>query len=133
MSPHEEEASWDGYPAARNRVLNHITSNHIDNVVFLTGDIHTSLAFNVPKNPSDYDKKTGRGSVLVEFVGPSVTSQSITSLGAWALQKALPHLFFANGSKHVYMVDGDTDTWWVAVHKVVRVGPYSHKERRSFG
>ncbi|KAJ3149559.1 hypothetical protein HDU89_003612 [Geranomyces variabilis] len=97
--------SWDGYPAARTRVLDHITSNHIDNVVFLTGDIHTSLTFNVPRNQnSGYDKKTGAGSLLVEFVGPSVTSMSITAAGAWALKAALPHLQFANGSKHGYMV-----------------------------
>ncbi|KAJ3161113.1 hypothetical protein HDU86_007735 [Geranomyces michiganensis] len=119
--------SWDAYPAARNRVLNHITSNHIDNVVLLTGDIHTSLAFNVPQNPSDYDKKTGRGSVLVEFVGPSVTSQSITGPGAWALQKALPHLLFANGSKHGYMVVTITQekvsTQYVLLDTIDRRGP----------
>ncbi|HAV68764.1 MAG TPA: alkaline phosphatase, partial [Alcanivorax sp.] len=35
---------WDGYAADRLKILNHLDDNNIDNVVILTGDIHTSWA-----------------------------------------------------------------------------------------
>lgn len=85
---------WDGYPAERTELIHHIAQNNIDNTVFLTGDFHSSFAFdvtdtpnvlnivNVPGvgplpfyNPSPvYDPATGSGSVAVEFATPSITS-----------------------------------------------------------
>jgi len=58
--------SWDGYPAARQRLLAAVDA-HCANPVFLSGDLHTALAANlVPK---------GRNKpVAVEFMAPSVTS-----------------------------------------------------------
>ena len=57
--------SWDGYPAERSKLFNHLVTNNIDNTVVLTGDIHTSWAL---------DLKEGNTSVGVEMVTPSVTS-----------------------------------------------------------
>ncbi|WP_204281223.1 alkaline phosphatase D family protein, partial [Proteus mirabilis] len=34
--------SWDGYAATRDRLLGHIRDHGIDNVVVLTGDVHSS-------------------------------------------------------------------------------------------
>ena len=80
---------WDGYPAERDRVLDVVSDNDIDNVVVLTGDAHVSMAFDVSKRPSaypefagvsndvpDYDGDTQEGSICVEFATPSITSNN---------------------------------------------------------
>ncbi|MCW5924791.1 MAG: alkaline phosphatase D family protein [Saprospiraceae bacterium] len=68
---------WDGYPAARNRLFDFFETNNMKNIVVVTGDSHTSWAFDLVKNPhtrATYDPKTGKGVVGVEFCAPSITS-----------------------------------------------------------
>jgi putative cell wall-binding protein len=43
---------WDGYRAARDEILRHLADNGIDNTVFLTGDIHSSWACDLPIDPA---------------------------------------------------------------------------------
>ncbi|HIF14075.1 MAG TPA: T9SS type A sorting domain-containing protein [Bacteroidetes bacterium] len=69
------EDQWNGYPAERDKVKNHILNNSIQNFVVLTGDIHTSWANDLPT--SNYNSSTGGGSFGVEFVTPSVTSPAL--------------------------------------------------------
>lgn len=72
--------AWDGYTAERDRVFDHLMENGIDNVVVLTGDVHTSWANDLtpdPHNPAAYDPVTGDGAIGVEFVCPSVTSANL--------------------------------------------------------
>ncbi len=80
---------WDGYPAERDTVLRYIRDNEIDNVVFLTGDIHTSWAadlaidpfsLNTPLSPDGYTALTQAGSVATEFVTPSITSDNFNEI-----------------------------------------------------
>lgn len=86
---------WDGYPAERTRVYNHIIQNNINNVVVITGDIHSSWANDLPL--SSYNSTTGAGSVGVEFVTPSVTSPGLNLPGgAAAIQLANSHIKFCN-------------------------------------
>jgi alkaline phosphatase D len=86
---------WDGYPAERTRVYNHIIQNNINNVVVITGDIHSSWANDLPL-PS-YNSSTGAGSVGVEFVTPSVTSPGLNIPGgASVIQLANSHVKFCN-------------------------------------
>ena len=69
--------SWDGYRENRKLVLDHLAKESIDNVVFLTGDVHSSWALDVPP-PVDsgrvYDAESGSGSQAVELVTPAVSS-----------------------------------------------------------
>jgi alkaline phosphatase D len=70
--------SWQGYPREREELLTFIESNAIKDVVFVTGDIHTFIA-------GDVRTQMGTGNtVALEFVGGSITSQSLgeTSLDA---------------------------------------------------
>ena len=68
---------WDGYQANRNRIFDFIEAHAINNVVVLTGDIHSSWALDVPRDPwNGYHPTTGRGSLAVEYVTPAVTSPS---------------------------------------------------------
>jgi alkaline phosphatase D len=63
--------SWQGYPQEREELLAHIKDEGIDDVVFITGDIHTFIA-------GDVRTLGGAGpSVAVELVGGSITSRGI--------------------------------------------------------
>jgi len=66
---------WDGYVGSRDRVYDVIAGETpVDNVVILTGDIHSSWANDLVRRPDDYNPETGEGSVAVEFVTPGITS-----------------------------------------------------------
>lgn len=73
---------WDGYPGSRARFLETIDACGVDNVVVLTGDIHTSWANEVALDPfgDAYDPETGAGALAVEYVCTSVTSQSVDAV-----------------------------------------------------
>jgi alkaline phosphatase D len=62
--------SWQGYPQEREELLEHIRSRGIEDVVFITGDIHLFVAGDVRTNMGDGEP------VAIEFVGGSVTSTS---------------------------------------------------------
>ena len=64
--------SWDGYPYERTEIINHIRNEQVENVVFVTGDTHSSWALEVTEDAfSDY--KTN-GAVAVEFGTTSINS-----------------------------------------------------------
>ena len=97
--------TWDGYTATRERLFNFIDDNNIDNMVVLTGDIHSTWVADLSHDPFDsryYNGKTGEGSLAVEFVTPSVSSPAlppvIGDIAASALKSSSPHL------KHCDMV-----------------------------
>lgn len=62
--------TWDGYVAARNRLLGHVEKARIKNFVTLGGDTHTS---SVAELYADYQKQ-GSPVVGTEFVAPPATS-----------------------------------------------------------
>ena len=124
---------WDGYPPARQRIFDVLQGAggqpKVNNVVVLTGDIHSSFAADVtpdPNNPTvalgGYDKATGEGAIAVEFVGTSVTSPGAVPAdpgGAVAnsLKPANPHLKYINLDKRGYMLidvnrDRVVSEWW---------------------
>lgn len=95
---------WDGYPAERKRVQDHIMNNNIENVVVLTGDIHTSWGNDVPYN-SSYDPQTGANSVCVEYVTTSITSaNSPLPVSQAIIQAANNHVKFVDLDKHGYVL-----------------------------
>lgn len=90
---------WDGYVADRDRILQTLDDNGIDNTVILTGDIHTSWANEI------YVDNSLIGNVLTapvaaEFVAPSVTSPGLedplgepgADLAAVAVSLVNPHM-----------------------------------------
>ena len=122
---------WDGYQPARDRVYDILKGSAgtpaINNVVILTGDIHSSFAADLSQDPNNrdvasggYDSDTGAGSRAVELVTTSVTSpgaidpQGIT---AAVLQLANPHLKYIDLTQRGYMLlDVDAtrvvSEWW---------------------
>jgi len=110
---------WDGYQPARDRIYAAIKGTNgakpISNLVVLTGDIHSAFAAELTQDPNNtdtsaggYNKRTGAGSVAVEFVGTSVTSPGLLDdpNGVYtAIVKAQnPHMKHVDLSHHGYML-----------------------------
>jgi alkaline phosphatase D len=95
---------WDGYPAERRRVFRHISQNNIKDVVFLSGDLHTSWAADLPSSDSTYVPATGAGSVATEFIGGSVTTPGFIPVTGATIQAADPWFKYAELSKHGYLL-----------------------------
>jgi len=94
---------WDGYPAERERFYGDILNNNIDNLVVLTGDIHTSWANDLPG--SSYDASSGAGSMGVEFVITSVTSVGFPfDLPTEIITAANPHVKWSNLDQRGYLI-----------------------------
>jgi alkaline phosphatase D len=68
---------WDGYAADRRRLLGTIAGNGVRDTVFLTGDIHSSWASDVPRDAGLYPLSP---SVATEFVATSVSSDNIDDI-----------------------------------------------------
>ncbi|HTV20882.1 MAG TPA: alkaline phosphatase D family protein, partial [Polyangiaceae bacterium] len=97
---------WDGYAPSRARVLALLRDEAIDNVVVLTGDAHSSWAFDLAENPFDaeaYDGATGQGSLAVEFVTPSVSSPA-SFVGDGEGPATHPHLKYMDLVRHGYVL-----------------------------
>lgn len=68
---------WDGYAAERRRLIQMMSEQGLDNVVFLTGDIHSSWACNVPVTPGRYPAD---GIAAAEIVCTSVSASNIDDI-----------------------------------------------------
>ncbi len=97
---------WDGYPAARTRLLDAIEAQGIGDVVVLTGDIHSSWAMDLARDPdsTDYDPATGAGSLAVEFVVPAVTSPGLGLDVGDALETENPWMKFVDTNRRGFVV-----------------------------
>lgn len=96
---------WDGYATERTSFYDSIFANNVQNVVVLTGDIHTSWANDLP-TPS-YNASTGSGSAGVEFVVTSVTSpglQAAQSVGVSLLRQLNDHMKYIDLSSRGYYI-----------------------------
>ena len=101
---------WDGYQAARERVVDFIEKERIRDVAILSGDVHSSWGFNVPRNAWDgYNAATGDGSLAVEIVAPAISSPPLFTnpllrAGEPGLRSSLPHLKFLEGESNGYVL-----------------------------
>ncbi|MGA9869902.1 MAG: alkaline phosphatase D family protein [Rhodococcus sp. (in: high G+C Gram-positive bacteria)] len=68
---------WDGYTADRKKLLSAIADNGVTNTVFVTGDIHSSWACDVPQDAARYFET---GAVATELVVTSVSSANVDDL-----------------------------------------------------
>jgi alkaline phosphatase D len=66
---------WDGYPAARRRLLDTLVQTRAENPLVLGGDVHTFYASELRR---DFGRPASRDNPVMatEFVGTSVTSSS---------------------------------------------------------
>jgi alkaline phosphatase D len=100
-----DNTNWDGYDADRDRVLNHIKDNGIDNVIWLTGDSHVTIYADLstdPQNPAMYNGTNGTGSIAVEFLPTSISRGNFDEMGfGWALGLVTP-IMAAENPNHVH-------------------------------
>jgi alkaline phosphatase D len=97
--------AWDGYGAERKEILDFVIDSNIDNVVAITGDIHTFFAGTATTTGAE--DGSGRPA-LPEFVGGSATSGGLpeaTGFPPEALEIFLPfnqHLDYYNFTERGY-------------------------------
>ena len=87
-----------------------LAAEKIRDVAILSGDIHSSWAFDVPRNPWDgYTARTGAGSLAVELITPAVSSPPLFADPAVrdrmaTLRYLLPHLKYLEGESRGYVL-----------------------------
>ena len=119
--PHQSFSmeAWDGYAAARDRLLAAIATRSVANPVVLTGDVHRNWACDLKSNFADPESAT----IATELVGTSISSgRDGTDLPADSAQllAANPHLRFTNGQRGYLRCSLDRAGW----HTDFRVLPY---------
>lgn len=108
---------WDGYVAARNRLLKFLEQRQPSNPVVISGDIHSSWVHDLKTDFSNPDSET----VGTEFVGTSITSNFSTQY-IKPIEAALrdnPHTKFFNGSLRGYVRCQLTPELWQSDYRVV--------------
>lgn len=69
--------AWDGYMASKNRTLQTLYENKIDNNIVIAGDTHVNWVSDLTwLDHSPYDSSSGAGAIGVEFAGAAVSSPS---------------------------------------------------------
>ena len=91
---------WDGYPAARTRLLQAIAGQRPANPLVIGGDVHFNCVSDLRV---DFDD-TQSPAVATEFCGTSISSQGQSQARLDALRAENPHVRFANGEKRGYVV-----------------------------
>ncbi len=94
---------WDGYPAARRRLLDTLVKHGAHNPLVLGGDVHTFYATSLRP---DFAKPVSRQNPVVatEFVGTSVTSSSRTQARTEAHVANNPHMLYGRSDKRGYLL-----------------------------
>ncbi|MGI8478160.1 MAG: alkaline phosphatase D family protein [Thermomicrobiales bacterium] len=113
-SPQFNQDQWDGYPAARNRILGHIRDAKVGNAIVLAGDIHSSWVGDLKADFADEKSPV----VASEFVGPSVTSYNPFATQLGLLLPKNPHLKYYD-ARHGYVACDVTPTAWRSDYRAV--------------
>jgi alkaline phosphatase D len=90
---------WDGYPAARNRLLGFLQEQKVPNPLVIGGDVHS---FNVCELKRDFDDPDSE-IVASEFVGTSITSQAWSHERLQSMLPDNPHILFADSRYRGYV------------------------------
>jgi alkaline phosphatase D len=105
---------WDGYPAARQRLLDAVDQGGVANVVTLTGDIHAAGVADLT-----VEDENGRRAVATELVTSSVSSTSNLPVGAEAILAQFPDVRFADGTRRGWVRNTVTQDAWEAEYRAV--------------
>jgi alkaline phosphatase D len=108
---------WDGYVAARARILNVLEQAPVQNPVIITGDIHSSWVNDIK---ADFDDPAS-ATLATEFVGTSISSDFPAGFIA-PVQAALPdnpHIKFFDGLYRGYVRCTLSPERWVSDYRAV--------------
>ena len=91
--------SWDGYPAARERLLRSLIERRPGNPVIVGGDVHAAIMAQVHAEPANAASPV----VAAEIVTTSITSQGFAAMiGGIASEN--PHIRYAESEKRGYVM-----------------------------
>ena len=114
---------WNGYPAARERLLNSVKTSGAKNPVFIAGDIHSFWANVVPGDRSDLASDP----IASEFVTGAITSDGPPYDYFMSLMPDNPQVRFFESRFQGYIVcDVNHERWrtdYYAVDQLVRNDP----------
>lgn len=131
---------WDGYPAARQRVMEALERNGRDRTLILSGDIHSSWASVLSDKTLGLKRGDPDKVRAVELVTPGITSPSIeqatkASLSASYLKLQNKHIRFADlyhrGYLRLELTPELARARWIFVDQV-RSPQYKRSEGASF-
>ncbi|MBL8473382.1 MAG: alkaline phosphatase D family protein [Rhodocyclaceae bacterium] len=98
--------AWDGYPAARHRLLGALVEHKVRNPVVLGGDIHATWVTDLKL---DFDDPKA-AVVATEFCGTSITSTGWSQSKTDAVASRNPHVKWARSDRRGYtLVDLDAE------------------------
>ncbi|MFG1706232.1 alkaline phosphatase D family protein [Nonomuraea sp. M3C6] len=106
---------WDGYPAARSRILDFIAERRPSNPVVLSGDWHTHWVNDLKTDFDDPNSET----VATEFAGTSISSGAGWDADVRAGLAANPHVKFYNGTYRGYVICDVTPERWRSDLRIV--------------
>lgn len=86
---------WDGYTAARDRLLDTLATHRPRNPLVVSGDVHAFWAADICRKPGDAPLAT-------EFVGGAITSEGPRAERVTSLLARNPHLRYGRGDKRGY-------------------------------
>jgi alkaline phosphatase D len=89
---------WDGYPAARRRLLDSIATHKPRNPLVIGGDRHAYFAADLARDPANPTAPP----IATEFVGTSITAQGPNAAALAQALKANPHVKYARSDHRGY-------------------------------
>ncbi len=90
---------WDGYPAARRRLLESMAARRLANPVVIGGDVHMHWVADLKLDFDDAKSPV----VASEFCGTSITSQGASQKMVDALLPENPHLKYGRSDQRGYV------------------------------
>jgi alkaline phosphatase D len=110
---------WDGYPAARARLLQSIARHAPRNTVLLGGDIHQNYVCQVQEDTAP-DARSAPRVLASEFCGTSISSRSgTTQARVDAIARHNPHVLFARCEQRGYGLADITPGRWTTSLRVL--------------
>lgn len=81
---------WDGYPQARQRLIDSLIKNQVKNLIFFGGDVHENYVGYIKENFNQSNSQT----IGVEFCGTSLTSRDHGAKNLLARLQRNKHIIF---------------------------------------
>jgi alkaline phosphatase D len=110
--------AWDGFPAARARILDHVATREIRNPVVITGDWHSTFVNDLKVDFADPASPV----VATEFVGTSISSNGDAIVyGPYygPMVPDNPHIRFFDGDRRGYVRCTVTPETWTTDLRMV--------------
>ena len=93
---------WDGYPAARQRLLSVLAERKVPGAVVLGGDVHANYVAELRVDPDDADPVRSPF-VATEFCGTSISSRGSSQSAVDAALRFNPHIRYGRSDERGYV------------------------------